>query len=162
MKSNKASRPSSKAAVELARKPPSILVKDLRALILQSRDFVALTVNTGLTMLYWHIGDRLLRDVLQDSRGGYGEKIVQTVSGQLTAEFGRGFSRANLFQMISFAESFPDATIVQTLSGKLSWSHFILIIRLGDPLKRDFYAEMCRIEGWSVRTLDQKMALHGF
>ncbi len=158
MKSRNASSPRRTAAAKLARKPPSILVKDLRALILQSRDFVALTVNAGLTMLYWHIGDRILRDVLAESRGGYGEKIVQTVSGQLTAEFGRGFSRANLFQMINFAESFPDAAIVQTLSGKLSWSHFILIIRLDDPLKRDFYAEMCRIEGWSVRTLDQKIS----
>jgi predicted nuclease of restriction endonuclease-like (RecB) superfamily len=59
--------------------------------------------------------------------------------------------------MVRFAEVFPDEKILHTLCAKLSWSHFRLIIYLDDDLKRDFYAEMCRIERWSVRTLRQKI-----
>jgi predicted nuclease of restriction endonuclease-like (RecB) superfamily len=59
--------------------------------------------------------------------------------------------------MVRFAEAFPDTKIVSALRRQLSWSHFIQIIYLDDPLKRDFYAEMCRIEGWSVRTLGKKI-----
>lgn len=60
--------------------------------------------------------------------------------------------------MVRFAEVFPDLKIVHTLCAQLSWSHFRLIIYLEDELQRDFYAEMARIEGWSVRTLQKKIA----
>jgi predicted nuclease of restriction endonuclease-like (RecB) superfamily len=75
----------------------------------------------------------------------------------LVLEYGRGFGRRNLFQMIRFAEVFPDGDIVAALSRELSWSHFVELIPLEDPLKRDFYAEMCRIERWNVRTLRHKI-----
>lgn len=68
-----------------------------------------------------------------------------------------GFGRANLFSMIRFAELYPEVKIVQTLSGKLSWSHFVELIKIDDPLQRDFYTEMCRLERWSVRTLQVKI-----
>jgi len=60
--------------------------------------------------------------------------------------------------MIRFAEVFPEDQIVSTLSTQLSWSHFVEIIPLKDELQRDFYAEMCRLERWSVRTLRQKIS----
>ena len=87
----------------------------------------------------------------------YGEEIVSTLSRQLSAEFGSGYSRPNLFRMIKFSEFFADGAIVSTLSRQLSWSHFIEILRLKDSLRRDFYAEMCRIERWNVRTLREKI-----
>jgi predicted nuclease of restriction endonuclease-like (RecB) superfamily len=59
--------------------------------------------------------------------------------------------------MLKFAELFPDEQIVATLSQQLSWSHFVEILPLKEPLKRDFYAEMCRIEKWNVRTLRKKI-----
>jgi predicted nuclease of restriction endonuclease-like (RecB) superfamily len=59
--------------------------------------------------------------------------------------------------MLKFAELFPDERIVATLSQQLSWSHFVEILPLKEPLKRDFYAEMCRIEKWNVRTLRKKI-----
>ena len=59
--------------------------------------------------------------------------------------------------MIRFAEVFPDTKIVSALLRQLSWSHFLSIIYLDDPLKRDFYAEMCRVERWSTRTLAKKI-----
>src|SRR5262249_28623035 len=61
-------------------------------------------------------------------------------------------------RMVKFAELFPDHGIVAALSAQLGWSHFVEIIPLADPLKRDFYAEMCRLERWSVRTLRAKIA----
>ena len=59
--------------------------------------------------------------------------------------------------MVRFSEAFPDGQTVQTLSAQLSWSHFVEIIRQKDPLKREFYTEMCRVENWSVRTLRDKI-----
>jgi predicted nuclease of restriction endonuclease-like (RecB) superfamily len=82
---------------------------------------------------------------------------VSALGTQLTAEFGRGFSRRNLFNMVRFAGVFPDPRIVRPLAAQLSWTHFSLIIYLEDPLKRDFYAEMCRIERWNKRTLEKKI-----
>lgn len=79
------------------------------------------------------------------------------MSGQLTAEYGRGLSRRNVFHMIRLAEVYPDRQIVLTLSAQLGWSHFLEIIALSDPLKRDFYAEMCRLERWSVRALRDRI-----
>lgn len=133
------------------------LLTDLRQMIAGAREQVARTVNSGLTVLYWHIGTRIREDLLKEKRAEYGKKIVQAVAGQLTTEFGRGWSRSNLFQMVRFAELFPDLQIVQSLTGQLSWTHFMAILYLEDPLKRDFYAEMCRIERWSTRTLEKKI-----
>jgi phosphatidylserine/phosphatidylglycerophosphate/cardiolipin synthase-like enzyme len=75
----------------------------------------------------------------------------------LIAEYGRGYSQTNLSWMTRFAEVFPDEDIVAALSQQLSWSHFVQIIPLDNPLKRDFYAEMCRVERWSTRTLRHKI-----
>jgi hypothetical protein len=82
---------------------------------------------------------------------------VSALATQLTAEFGEGFGRRNLFRMVRFAELFPDAKIVAALLTQLGWMHFTHIIRLEDTLKREFYAEMCRIERWSTRALEQKI-----
>ena len=60
--------------------------------------------------------------------------------------------------MVQFAEAFPEEQIVVTLSRQLGWSHFVAIIPLDEDLKRDFYAEMCRIERWSTRTLEKKIS----
>jgi predicted nuclease of restriction endonuclease-like (RecB) superfamily len=95
--------------------------------------------------------------VLKEKRAEYGEKILHAVSAKLVAEFGQGFTERNLANMTRFAEEFPDPKIVHALSGQLSWTHFRRIIYLDDPLKRDFYAEMCRIEKWNTRTLHQKI-----
>jgi len=136
---------------------PKLLLKDLRDLITQARQDVARQVNSALVLLYWRVGKRIHQDILKEKRAEYGEEIVPTLSAQLVPEFGEGFSKRNLFRMIRFAEVFPEEPIVVTLSRQLGWSHFVEIIPLNDDLKRDFYAEMCRIERWSVRTLRQKI-----
>ncbi len=137
--------------------PPAKLLQDLRDLIRSARSGVAQAVNSALVLHYWQVGRRIRGEILESRRAAYGEQIVSTLSRQLSAEFGSGYSRPNLFRMIKFAESFPDGQIVSTLSRQLSWSHFIEILQLKDPLQRDFYAEMCRIERWGVRTLRAKI-----
>ncbi len=136
---------------------PSDLLGDVRTLIEQARDVTARAVNAALVLLYWNIGGRIRRDILKEKRADYGEQIVAALSRQLTADFGNGYSRAALWRMIQFAEIFPDQQIVAALSRQLGWSHFVEIIPIKDPLKREFYAEMCRVERWSVRTLRQKI-----
>jgi hypothetical protein len=134
-------------------KSPEVLVTELRQMISEARRQAAATVNAALTLLYWRIGVRIRREVVGTERAGYGEQIVATVSHQLVAEFGRGFERSNLTRMMKFAEVFPDEGMSATLSHQLSWSHFRELLPLDKPLQRDFYAEMSRLEGWSVRTL---------
>ncbi|MBZ0274468.1 PDDEXK nuclease domain-containing protein [bacterium] len=136
---------------------PVDLVDDLRSLIESARQRVASAVNAEMVLLYWSIGERIKRETIGEGRAAYGQEIVYALSRQLSREFGSGFSRPNLFNMIKFAEVFPDRPIVHALSAQLSWTHFRRIIYLNDPLKRDFYAEMCRIERWSTRTLDDKI-----
>jgi predicted nuclease of restriction endonuclease-like (RecB) superfamily len=118
---------------------------------------VAQAVNAGLVMLYWEIGKRIREEILHKRRARYGEEIFQTLSGKLTGEYGTGFGARNLARMVRFAEVFPDPKILSTLLTKLGWSHFLHIIQLKDSLQRDFYAEMCRLERWSVRALQKKI-----
>ena len=135
-----------------------VLLKDLRELIVEARQDVARQVNSALVLLYWRIGKRIRKDILKEERAGYGEQILPTLSAELMKEFGAGFTARNLANMVRFAEVFPEEKILHTLCTKLSWSHFRLIIYLDDDLKRDFYTEMCRIEGWSVRMLEKKIS----
>ncbi len=94
---------------------------------------------------------------MAQERAEYGKQIVATVSRQLTNDYGKGFTRAALFRMLQLVERFPDLETITALSHQLSWSHFVELIVLEDSLKRDFYAQMCRVERWSVRTLRAKV-----
>lgn len=132
---------------------PDMLLDDSRRLIERARQAAAAAVNASLTMVYWHIGQRIRADVLGGQRAGYGEQIISTLSRQLSGEFGRSFSDKNLRHMLRFAEAFADEGIVSTLSRQLAWSHFLELIYLKDPAARAFYAEMCNLDRWSVRTL---------
>jgi predicted nuclease of restriction endonuclease-like (RecB) superfamily len=133
------------------------LLSDIRLLIETSRQELAVTVNSSLTLLYWHIGQRIYNEVLQGERAGYGEQIIALLAKQLEADYGRGFSSKSLRHMLRFAEVYPDIQIVSTLSRQLAWSHFLDLIYLKDPLQRDFYAQVCAQERWSVRRLRERM-----
>lgn len=135
----------------------SPLMDDIRRMIEATRSSVATTVNAGLTMLYWHIGKRIREESLRGERAEYGQEIVVSLARQLTAEYGRGFEEKNLRRMIQFAEVFQEEENVVSLIRQLSWTHFLALIPLKDPLQREFYAEMCRVERWSVRTLRKQI-----
>jgi len=136
---------------------PKNLIVDIRRLIEETRSAVAVTVNAGLTALYWRIGKRIKEEILKGHRAEYGKRIVVSLSRQLVQEYGNSFSEKNLRRMIQFAEVFPDEQIVVSLIRHLSWTHLLALIPLKDPLQREFYTEMCRVERWSVRTLRKKI-----
>jgi predicted nuclease of restriction endonuclease-like (RecB) superfamily len=133
------------------------LLSEVRELILTTRQTVARGVNATLVMLNWEIGQRIRQDILNNQRADYGDRIVSTLSTQLAAEFGPNFAERNLRRMIQLSEVFADPAIVSALTTQLGWSHFVELLPLNKPHQRDFYAEMCRIERWSVRSLRQKI-----
>jgi predicted nuclease of restriction endonuclease-like (RecB) superfamily len=142
---------------DIAPIPSRALLGDLRQMILAARQEVARTVDAGLVTLYWHIGQRVRRDILQIKRAEYGKGIVSALGRQLSAEFGRGFDEKSLRHMLRFAEAFSDERIVSALRRQLTWTHFKTLAYVEDDLKREFYAEMCRIERWNTRTLSDKI-----
>lgn len=133
------------------------LLAEVRELILTTRQSVSQGVNSALVLLYWNIGQRIRTDILKEKRAEYGKQIVAALARQLMAEFGAGYGEKNLRRMVQFAEAFANSGIVAALLRQLGWTHFTLLIPISDPLKRDFYAEMCRMEGWNTRTLRHKI-----
>ena len=108
---------------------PAELINDLRQIIDSARSRVAATANYELTAMYWHIGDRINRDVLNNARAEYGKQIVSTLSTQLQQEYGtKGFEERTVRRMMQFAQLFPDFQIVSPLVSKLSWSHFLIVM----------------------------------
>jgi len=108
-------------------------------------------------LLYWHIGQRINREILNLKRAEYGKEIINQLAKDLQIKFGPGFGQRIIYRCAQFAKLFCEEVIVSTLSNHLKWSHFVALLNVDAPLKRDFYAEMCRIERWSVRTLKDKM-----
>ncbi len=94
---------------------------------------------------------------MKNQRAEYGEKIIQSLSAQLTEEYGKGWSKRQLHHCLRFAEAFPDIAIVHTLCTQLSWSHIRLIIPMESQLQREFYIELCKLEKWSVRTFQERI-----
>lgn len=134
------------------------LLIDLRQIIDNARMRVASTANYELTMMYWHIGERINRDVLANQRAEYGKQIVSTVARQLQALYGsRGFDEKSIRRMMQFASVFLDEKIVAPLARQLSWSHFLEVIPVKDALQREFYLTMAASERWSKRTLREKI-----
>ena len=133
------------------------LFEDIVHLIQQGQKRVAMEVNSTIIVLYWSIGKRINAELLDDKRGDYGDKIIETVSQELSLQFGKGYSRSALFRMVKFARLYPTQEIVATVSRQLSWSHIIILCQLEDMLTRDFYLQMACVEGWSVRDLRKKI-----
>ncbi len=132
-------------------------INEIRTLVTTAKQQATTTVNATLTLMYWQIGQRINQEVLAGERADYGKQVVGTLAKQLNQEFGRGFSEKQLRRMMQFAEVFPDKEIVASLMRQLSWTHFTLLLPLKDPIQREFYAQMCRIEAWSVRELRERM-----
>src|SRR5258708_30587870 len=136
---------------------PTTLLKDIRALIDAARSRAASAVNSELSMLYWRVGQRIHTRVLEGKRAEYGEEVLRTLADQLVKDYGGSFAEKNLRRMVQFAATFPDEKIVVSLIRQLSWTHFIALIPLKDPLRREYYVQMCSHENWSVRTLRERM-----
>ncbi len=134
-----------------------LLLPQVQQLIDAARTRAAATVNAELTMLYWKIGKLIKEQVLEGERAAYGQQVIQRLADDLTMKYGKGWSKQQLLHCLKMAQAFPDEQIVYTLRIQLSWSHFRKLIFIEDPLKREFYAEMCRTEGWSTRQLNERI-----
>jgi predicted nuclease of restriction endonuclease-like (RecB) superfamily len=133
------------------------LVFEIKGLIDSSRQLVAQAVNSTMTMLYWKIGQRINNEILQHQRAEYGKYVIPMLSEELVGIYGGGFAEKNLRRMMQFAEVFPHQEIVVSAIRQLSWTHFVALLPIKEPLERVFYAEMCRLESWSVKTLRNKI-----
>ncbi len=132
-------------------------MQSIVTLIDGTRQRVAATVNSELTLLYWNIGKQINDDILKNGRADYGKSVVLELSKELITLFGVGFSKRNIHNFLKFNEIYSDIQIVQTLSAQLSWSHIYTIISIKDNIKREFYTQVCIHERWSVRTLQDRM-----
>jgi predicted nuclease of restriction endonuclease-like (RecB) superfamily len=131
------------------------LVSQIGILLQKGRAHAAYAVNTVLVMTYWEIGKYIV-EYEQDGneKAEYGTELLERLSKDLTLEYGKGFSRSNLFQIRQLYVKFPK---IQTLSGQLSWSHYIEILKTDDPLEISFYVKQTEKENWSVRELKRQM-----
>jgi len=126
--------------------PPERLLRELRDMIAETREQVAQVANASLTTPCWRIGQRIHQEILGGKRADYGKPVVASVGRHLASEFGSGFGEKTLRCMIQFSETFSDESIVAALRRQLGWTHFKALIPIKDPLKREFHAEMCRVE----------------
>ena len=130
-------------------------VSEIRSLLEASRKNVAQQVNQELLSTYWKIGEVIVRYEQNDSiRAAYGEKTLLQLSKALTKELGKGFSRSNVYNMRQFYLSYP---IFQSVTGKLSWTHYCELLSISDREKRSFYEKEAANSGWSVRELRRQM-----
>ena len=133
------------------------LFVSIKELIEESKQQIAISVNATITSLYWKIGSSIKTEVLKNERADYGKQVVQSIAKQLETEFGKGWSEKQIRHCVQFATVFEDEQIGSALRRQLSWTHFKSIIYIEDSLKREFYIEMCKLENWSSRQLQERI-----
>ena len=127
----------------------SCLINDIGNLLLEGRKKALQAVNTTLVSTYWHIGRRIVEfEQSGNEKAVYGGKLLKRLSKDLKAAYGKGFSISNVYQMRQIYIKYQK---FQTLSGKLSWSHYTELLSISDDLARSFYEKQCEKEAWSVR-----------
>ena len=134
------------------------LTADIKAILTEARSVTVRTINTTMVSAYWLIGKRI---VVEEQKGSdkatYGEGLLKKLSKELTAEFGNGFSYANLYNMRQFYMTYSNSEIFYTLCRELPWSHNRLIIRVQDSKAREWYLREAAREQWSVRQLERNI-----
>lgn len=133
----------------------SPIVQQIRTVLAHARNQVAQQVNSELLRTYWSIG-RIIAEYEQTvpERADYGKKTLKLLSKALTREFGRGFSVSNIYNMRQFYRDYP---IFQSVTGKLTWTHYCELLSISDPDKRSFYEKEAVNANWSVRELKRQI-----
>lgn len=132
-----------------------LLINSIGKLLESARSKIANNVNNVMVQVYWQIGKYIVEyEQNGKERAEYGKKLLQTLSQDLTVRYGKGFSHSNINSMRKLYLTFP---ILQTLSVKLTWSHYQEILKLDDKLEISFYIKECENEGWNVRELRRQM-----
>jgi predicted nuclease of restriction endonuclease-like (RecB) superfamily len=136
----------------------SSFYQDVREILSLARLKAYSSVNSAMVEAYWSIGKRIVEEEQHGvDRAAYGEKILQNLSKELTVEFGKGFSYANLRNFRQFYLTYPDQENCYTMCSKLTWSHNRLIMRVEDLNARSFYLKESHEQGWSVRVLERNI-----
>lgn len=143
------------AEVEVLETVEDELYKNIRSILVKARAKVYATANTALVKAYWDVGREIVEKQGGEARSRYGDGLVARLSLKLTAEFGPGYNKVNLFYMRRFFLAFPK---VHTLCKQLNWSHYRTLIAVEDSKARQFYFEECAKSGWSVRDLQRERA----
>ena len=133
------------------------LFKEIKSLIEETRAKTATVINSSITLMYWQIGKIINNEILKNKRAEYGKEIVNSLSRELIKNFGKSYSKQNLFHMIRFSKLFADKEKVFALSRQLSWTHFRMLIYIEDEHKREFYLAMSIAEHWSTRVLSDRL-----
>ncbi|MGX5819435.1 PDDEXK nuclease domain-containing protein [Chitinophaga lutea] len=133
------------------------LFKTVAGLLDSSKARVAQTVNTELSMLYWNVGGAINAGVLQYKRGAKGEELIGKLAEKMTATYGRGWSKRQLWFLSRFASVFNREQLVNALRSLISWTHLRLLCAIEDPDKRAFYLTLCGRERWSTRVLQERI-----
>ena len=126
-------------------------------LIKESHARASLAINAEITELYWQVGDAINRDLLGGNRAEYGGQILRSLSGRLTRSYGRGWGVQQLWHCRRLASTFDHDEILYALRRELSWTSIRTLMYIDDPLKRGFYIEMCKRNGWSSRVLAERI-----
>ena len=138
------------------------LFRALSRIIESGKQQLAVQVNSALTLVFWQVGDKINRHILDNQRAAYGKQTVSTVSAQLESKFGRSFNEKNVRRMMQFAEVYCDFQIVVSLSRQLSWSHFMNLIPLKNAAARAYYAERIAEGKWSIRETRKQISKKAF
>ena len=133
------------------------LYNDVSNLIENAKRKVVTQINTEFVILNWNIGDKIKNELLKNQKPEYGKQVITKLSKKLMHKYGKGYSYSNLYRMLQINEYFEDFQIFATLSQKLSWSHWVEIVKMDTDIKRKFYVTMCMNENWSVRTLRERI-----
>ena len=135
---------------------PHKMISEIKDIMSAARNNVARQVNNELLSAYWNIGRVIVKHEQNNSeRAEYGKQTLKQLSKILTKEFGKGFSRSNLQNMRSFYLAYPNC---QTLSSKLSWSHYCELLIISDPDRRSFYERECERSNWSIREMRRQIS----
>ena len=134
-------------------------IQEIKTILNQARQKTYQAINSAMVEAYWNIGKRIvLEEQNGKDRAEYGKEIIKTISQELSTEFGKGFSERNIRNFRKFYQTFPELENWQTLSAKLQWSHFELIMRISSPEARAYYLTEAAKQTWSVRTLDRNIS----
>lgn len=126
----------------------------VRETILTAKAKVFTAVNFAMVEAYWGIGKEIYEAQGKTDRAEYGKGLLEYLSEKLTQEFGEGYNVRNLRAMRQFYQAFP---IRHTLCAELSWSHYRLLMRIDDEVRRNFYMSECVDSAWSVRQLERQI-----
>ncbi len=129
----------------------------ISTLIKESRHRVAVTVNSEIALLYWHIGKTIRKEILKEKRAEYGKQIVKELAAKLTESFGKGWGEKHLNHCLRSAETFSEEEILYAVRRELSWTHLRTLMYIDNNIQREFYIEMCIQERWSTRLLQERI-----